>query len=78
MFKVGEIFRVAGQIGMIPGTLELIEGGVLKQCRLSLRHIGRITAALDPNMQIRDVVQGIFISSVQIYSKLIIIYFLPL
>lgn len=58
-FQVGDIVRVAGQIGMVPGTLELIKGGALKQCRISLRHIGRIVAAFDSNMQLRDVVQGV-------------------
>ncbi|PSN32554.1 hypothetical protein C0J52_21699 [Blattella germanica] len=57
--RVGDIIYVAGQIALVPGTMQLVEGGVRKQCRLALRHVGRIVKAMDPNTQLRDVVQGI-------------------
>lgn len=37
--------------------MQMVEGGVRKQCRLALRHVGRIVRAMDPNTQLRDVVQ---------------------
>nr|CAD7260850.1 unnamed protein product [Timema shepardi] len=57
--RIGDIIYVAGQIALVPGTMQMIEGGVKKQCRLTLKHIGRIVKAMDPNTQLRDVVQGI-------------------
>ncbi|XP_067011966.1 uncharacterized protein [Anabrus simplex] len=57
--RVEDIIYVAGQIALVPGTMQLVEGGARKQCRLSLRHVGRIIKAMDPNTQLRDVVQGI-------------------
>ncbi|KAJ9584323.1 hypothetical protein L9F63_021323 [Diploptera punctata] len=57
--KVGDIIYVAGQIALVPGTMQLVEGGVRKQCQLALRHVGRIVKAMDPTMQLRDFVQGI-------------------
>jgi len=41
----------------VPGTLSIVEGGIRQQCRLSLRHVSRIIKAVDPNTQLRDVVQ---------------------
>ncbi|XP_063230260.1 uncharacterized protein LOC134535177 [Bacillus rossius redtenbacheri] len=57
--QVGDIIYVAGQIALVPGTMCLVEGGVKEQCRLALRHIGRIVSAMDPSTQLRDVVHGI-------------------
>ena len=37
---------MAGQIGMVPANLALIEGGVRAQARLSLRHVSRVLAAM--------------------------------
>lgn len=57
--RVGDLVYVAGQIGLVPGTMQMVEGGVRKQCRLALRHVARIVRAMDPNTQLRDVVQGV-------------------
>ncbi|GLH09585.1 Uncharacterized protein GBIM_14654 [Gryllus bimaculatus] len=57
--RVGDIMYVAGQIPLVPGTMQLVSGGARKQCRLALRHVGRIVRAVDANTQLRDVVQGI-------------------
>ena len=54
---MGDIIYVAGQIALVPGTMQLVDGGVRKQCQLALRHVGRIVKAMDPNTQLRDVVQ---------------------
>lgn len=55
--KVGDLIHLAGQIGLIPGSMQLLTGGFKQQCKLSLRHIGRLVKALDSNLTIRDVVQ---------------------
>lgn len=54
---MGDLIHVAGQIALVPGTMQLVEGGARKQCRLALRHVGRIVRAMDQNTQLRDVVQ---------------------
>ncbi|XP_045479271.1 diphthine--ammonia ligase [Harmonia axyridis] len=57
--KIGEIIHLAGQIGMIPGNLEVVEGGIKSQCRLSMRHLERLLKASDANVNLRNVVQGV-------------------
>ncbi|XP_044748172.1 diphthine--ammonia ligase [Coccinella septempunctata] len=57
--KIGEVIYLAGQIGMIPGNLELVEGGVKCQSRLAMRHVERLLKASDSNLNLRNVVQGI-------------------
>lgn len=56
---VGEFIYLAGQIGMVPGNLELPQGGVKSQCKLSLRHVERLLNAINSNINLRDVVQGV-------------------
>lgn len=58
--KVGEIIYVAGQIALVPGTMQMVEGGISQECRLALRHVGRVINAMDQNtLLLRDVVQVI-------------------
>lgn len=57
--RVGEITYISGQIGMVPGSMKLVDGGVKPQCQLALRHISRIAKAMNAQGQLRDVVQGI-------------------
>lgn len=57
--KVGDITYISGQIALVPGSMKIIEGGIKAQCRLTLRHIDRIYKALNPQGQVRDIVQGI-------------------
>ncbi|XP_073979888.1 uncharacterized protein isoform X2 [Rhodnius prolixus] len=57
--RVGDVIYVAGQIGLVPGTMNLVTGGIRRQCRLALRHVGRLVKAMDKDTQLRDVVQGI-------------------
>ncbi|RZC38828.1 diphthine--ammonia ligase [Asbolus verrucosus] len=57
--RVGELIHLAGQIGLVPGSLELVKGGIKAQCQLALRHVGRLLKAIDSNVNLRDVVQGI-------------------
>ncbi|XP_043285189.1 diphthine--ammonia ligase isoform X2 [Venturia canescens] len=57
--RVGHIIAVAGQIPFVPGTMQLLDLNIKRQCRLTLRHINRIVNAMDSNTQLRDIVQGI-------------------
>ncbi|XP_065203187.1 uncharacterized protein LOC135833358 [Planococcus citri] len=57
--KVGDIIYVAGQIALVPGIMQMVDGGIFQECRLALRHVGRIINAIDQNTLLRDVVQVI-------------------
>lgn len=48
---------VAGMIGLVPGTLQVVAGGVEMQARLALRHVSRVITALVHTSDIRAVVQ---------------------
>lgn len=55
--QVGEMINLSGLIGLVPGSMELVKGGVKYQCQLALKHMGRILNAIDPNVNLRDVMQ---------------------
>lgn len=57
--RVGELIHLAGQIGMVPGSMQLVKGGIKPQSKLALRHVERILNAMDSNVHLRDVVQVI-------------------
>lgn len=46
-------------IGLVPGTLQVVNGGVEVEARLALRHVSRVIAAIAPSTDIRAVVQVI-------------------
>jgi len=56
---VGDIIYLAGQIGLVPGSMELISGDVEAECRLCLRSVRRIISAADPGSALSTVVQAI-------------------
>lgn len=55
--RVGDFVHLAGQIGLVPGSMEMVTGGIKSQCQLALRHLKRLLMAVDPNFNLRDVVQ---------------------
>ncbi|KAJ8919563.1 hypothetical protein NQ315_002185 [Exocentrus adspersus] len=57
--RIGEFIHLAGQIGLVPGSMEMVTGGIKSQCQLALRHLKRLLSAVDSNFNLRDVVQGI-------------------
>lgn len=57
--KIGDITYISGQIALVPGSMKIIDGGIKSQCKLILRHINRISKAINAQGQLRDVVQGI-------------------
>lgn len=54
---VSDFIYLAGQIGLVPGNMEMVPGGIKAQSRLVVRHIDRILKAIDPGVNVRDVVQ---------------------
>ena len=47
--------HLAGQIGLVPGTMQLVEGGAEAEARLSLRHAFRALEAVGTSA--REIVQ---------------------
>jgi diphthine-ammonia ligase len=58
-FQIDNITYVSGQIALVPGKMTIIEGGIRPECKLALRHVSRLTKAMNCKGQLRDVVQGI-------------------
>lgn len=58
-FQVGDIYYVAGQIPLIPGTMQILNKPILLQCKLVLRHVQRILEAMDANLNFNNVLQVI-------------------
>ncbi|WAR18279.1 DPH6-like protein [Mya arenaria] len=54
--RVQNRLYVAGQIGMVPTSLAMVEGGVRAQARLSLRHVARVLAAMVTNYRLDNLV----------------------
>lgn len=57
--KVGEVIGTCGQIGLVPGSMRLVEGGAGPQCALALRHLTRLIRAVHKRAHIRSVVQSV-------------------
>ncbi|KAF5289904.1 hypothetical protein FQR65_LT11715 [Abscondita terminalis] len=57
--RIGEVIHVAGQIGLVPGSMELVKGGIAAQSQVAIRHIGRIINAMESTANLRHVVQAI-------------------
>lgn len=55
--RVGDFVYLAGQIGLVPGSMQLVNGGIKYQCHIVLRHIDRILNVIDSSTNLRDVVQ---------------------
>jgi diphthine-ammonia ligase len=55
--SIGDIIYVAGQIGLVPGSMALVTGGAKMECKLALRSLNRIIKAMDSKVELRDVVQ---------------------
>lgn len=47
---------MAGQIGLVPATMEIINGGIKAQSRLSLRHVERILKAINDKASLRNII----------------------
>ena len=46
---------VAGQIAMIPATLQIINSGIRAEARLSIRHVERILLAMPGNASLQNI-----------------------
>ncbi|CAH1106414.1 unnamed protein product [Psylliodes chrysocephalus] len=57
--RVKDFVHLAGQIGLVPGSMEMVKGGVKAECKLVLRHLKRLLTAVDHKFNLRNVVQSI-------------------
>ena len=53
--QVGGRVFVAGQIPLVPGTMQLVSGGAGAESRLSLRHVRCVLEAACPGRGLHDV-----------------------
>ena len=44
--QVGSRMYIAGQIPLIPGSMEILSSGIQSEARLALRHVSRVLAAM--------------------------------
>ncbi|XP_060071126.1 uncharacterized protein LOC132551040 [Ylistrum balloti] len=58
---------VAGQIAMVPGSLKIVQGGIVFESRLSLHHVGRVLSAQSLGCDLRDVVAVVCYITAQSY-----------
>ncbi|CAH2013707.1 unnamed protein product [Acanthoscelides obtectus] len=56
---------LAGQIGLVPGSMEMVKGGIKSECQLTLKHVTRLLKANNPNFNLRNVVQVRYIHIIQ-------------
>ncbi|NXM90492.1 DPH6 ligase, partial [Oenanthe oenanthe] len=56
--KVGGVAFCAGQIALVPCTLQLVGGGVLAEASLSLRHVGRVLQATSQGAALHHVISA--------------------
>ncbi|KAB7493716.1 Diphthine--ammonia ligase, partial [Armadillidium nasatum] len=55
--QIGDLIFIAGMIGMIPMSLQIVNESVETQARLAYRHIGRILPVISAKATIKSVVQ---------------------
>ncbi|CAH1792462.1 unnamed protein product [Owenia fusiformis] len=57
--QFGDFVYVAGQIALCPATLQLVEGGIIPQTKLSLRHVAMVLQAMDPHCILTSIVSAV-------------------
>lgn len=57
--KIKDTIYVAGQIAMVPSTLQIITGGIRAESRLSLRHVERILQVMPGKTCLNDISMAI-------------------
>ncbi|KAK6620281.1 hypothetical protein RUM44_006682 [Polyplax serrata] len=53
--RIGGVYYLAGQIPLIPGSMEILNKPIFHQCKLTLRHIKRILEAMSENLDFSNV-----------------------
>ncbi|XP_067152761.1 diphthine--ammonia ligase isoform X3 [Apteryx mantelli] len=53
--KVGDVLYCAGQIALVPCTMQLVSGGIWTEAVVSLRHVERVLQAMSQNTALQHV-----------------------
>ncbi|XP_071283097.1 diphthine--ammonia ligase isoform X5 [Agelaius tricolor] len=56
--KVGDVLYCAGQIALVPCTMQLVRGGIRAEASLSLRHVGRVLGAMSQEATLHHVISA--------------------
>ncbi|XP_041253818.1 diphthine--ammonia ligase [Onychostruthus taczanowskii] len=54
--KVGDVLYCAGQIALVPCTMQLVRGGIRAEASLSLRHVARVLQAMSQKTALHHVI----------------------
>ncbi|XP_010185599.1 PREDICTED: diphthine--ammonia ligase-like, partial [Mesitornis unicolor] len=54
--KVGDVLYCAGQIALVPCTMQLVSGGIWTEAIVSLRHVERVLEAMSQNTTLHHVI----------------------
>ncbi|KAM4667559.1 diphthine--ammonia ligase [Amazona ochrocephala] len=54
--KVGDVLYCAGQIALVPCTMQLVSGGIRTEAIVSLRHVERVLQAMSHNTALHHVI----------------------
>ncbi|XP_072786264.1 diphthine--ammonia ligase isoform X3 [Taeniopygia guttata] len=54
--RVGDVLYCAGQIALVPCTMQLVRGGICAEASLSLRHVGRVLQAMSQKTALHHVI----------------------
>lgn len=71
--RVGDLLYLSGQIGVVPGTLELVDGGVGPQTRQTLENIRGVLAYAGSSLE-RVVKCTVFLADIADYAAMNEVY----
>ncbi|KAM9381335.1 diphthine--ammonia ligase isoform 1-T1 [Phaethornis superciliosus] len=54
--KVGDVLYCAGQIALVPCTMQLVSGGIRTEARVSLQHVGRVLQAMSQETALHHII----------------------
>ena len=50
---------MSGCIGLIPGSMKIVEGGIEAEAPLALRHVKRVIDVISPSSNLKDSIYGV-------------------
>lgn len=56
VFQVDDVVMCAGQIALVPCTLQMVSGSVALQTRLCFSHVEKVLNAVDSNLSLNHVI----------------------
>ncbi|KYO28747.1 ATP-binding domain-containing protein 4 [Alligator mississippiensis] len=56
--KIGDVLYCAGQIALVPCTMQLVSGGIQTEATVSLRHVEKVLKAMSHNTELQHVLMA--------------------